>query len=806
MSKQAERKPLIVILLTFVLLGTTYSIVVPPFEASDELWHYPMVKHIADTWSLPVQDPANVGPWRQEGSQPPLYYILSALATSWIDTSDMPEVRHLNPHVDNGIATPDGNVNLVVHQATREAFPWQGTVLAVHVARFLSIAMATLGVAMTYFVVQEALPGRPALALGATAIHAFTPMVIFIAGSVNNDNLVVPLSSLALLMLLRLLRPSATESETMSRRTIVRYLLLGAVLGLAALTKASSLALTLLTALVVTTRAVRRYGDSPVEGRKEFIVGGLATLIPLLAISGWWYLRNLRLYGDLTGLNAFIQVLGKREISADLAQLWRERYSFLAGYWGNFGGLNVPMSPWIYGVLNGSLVAAGLGLMMITARCFLFTAGLPAATPKRGLKSLLWRKDTPEAGPGSAHAPIPASFNLKLVICLLWGLGVVIPWIQWARVTWSSQGRLIFAALPVWSMLLAIGLSAWLPRRLSLGPRADVSPLVILLALFLLGLSVAAPFVWIRPAYAPPDPLSDAQVKDIPRRTHVDFGNTMRLLGYDLETKATEPGGQVAVTLFWEAIAPTEQDHTVFVHLLDEHELVIAQRDTFPGLGLLSTTWLDPGRRWADQYVIPLPATAYAPNQAEMEVGLFKTRTGERLTGIDASEEPVIHENGQEDDKVRFGQVSIKAQPGDIPNPIAVNFGDRMLLTGYDLSQRVVQPSETITLTLHWEALQAMENNYTISAQLIDDSQRKAAQHDSWPLDGAAPTAAWQPGEAMTDTIPLVTFPDAAAGPYDVRIAVYLHQEGKIKHLPVTPPGGRMQASHVTLTQVRVTP
>ncbi|MCA9938899.1 MAG: hypothetical protein KC418_09665, partial [Anaerolineales bacterium] len=63
---------------------------------------------------LPVQDPQNVGPWKQEASQPPLYYYLGAALTFWIDTGDMPQVRWLNPHVDNGVITADGNINLAV--------------------------------------------------------------------------------------------------------------------------------------------------------------------------------------------------------------------------------------------------------------------------------------------------------------------------------------------------------------------------------------------------------------------------------------------------------------------------------------------------------------------------------------------------------------------------------------------------------------------------------------------------------------------------------------------------------------------
>lgn len=772
MTERTRRTLLLAILALFVLLSTTYSLVVPPFEASDELWHYPMVKYIADNWSLPVQNSADVGPWRQEGSQPPLYYILGALTTSWIDTSDMHQVRHLNPHVDNGIATPDGNVNLVVHQPEREDFPWEGTVLAIHVVRFLSVLMATAGVYLTYLIVRAVLPGKPALVLGATAIHAFTPMVIFIAGSVNNDNLVVPISSLALLMLLRLLQ----RQNLPLRRAIGRYVLLGVVLGLAALTKASSLALTVLTALVVTVRAVRRHfrplQDRSSAGWKEFIAGGLATLLPLVAVAGWWYLRNLRLYGDLTGLNAFIEILGKRDVPASLSQLWRERYSFLAGYWGNFGGLNIPMSAWVYRVLNGVAVIAGLGLVVGFIRA-------------RIQNIRIWRSKR------SMEDPQFQMWVSGFALCILWALGVLLPWIQWARVTWSSQGRLVFAALPVWSMLLALGLGAWLPshwRHWVIGA----------FALFLLGLSAVAPFTWIRPAYERPEPLTKAQLEGIPDRTRIDFDNAVRLLGHDLETSTTKPGEEVAVTLYWEALTPTEEDYVVFTHLLGEHELVVAQRDTLPGLGLLSTTHLEPGFRWADRYVLSLPPTAYAPNEAQIEVGLFSARTGQRLSVIGSDGELL-------GDNVRFGQIDIMPLPGAPPNPVSINFGDRMLLTGYDLSERAVRPDETVTLTLRWHALRPMEKNYTVSAQLIDEAQRKAAQHDSPPLEGAAPTTTWKSDQTIVDEVPLTISQDAA-GPYDVRIAVYVHEQGAISHLPVTPPGGQMQANHVKLTQVRVTP
>ena len=811
------RVVLLLILILFTALGAIYSVVVPPFEASDELWHYPMVQYIADHWALPVQDPANVGPWRQEGSQPPLYYALAAAATFWIDTSDMEPVRHLNPHVDNGVATPDGNINLVVHRPTQERFPWRGTALAVHLVRLLSVLMGTAAVYLTYLIVREILPDEPALALGAAAIHAFTPMFVFISGAVNNDNLVVPLSSLALLMLLRLAdrvppsrklgafgkveswEPSGhlPESWELSGRSKAGSLRegpavppsrklgafgkVGFVLGLAALTKTSSLALTVLTACVVVVRAVRR------RSWAEFFIGGLATLGPLLAVAGWWYLRNLRLYGDLTGFNAFFVILGTRDVPAGLAQLWRERYSFLAGYWGNFGGLNVPMPAWVYAVLNGILVVAGLGLIVGFVRSQIANRTSP---PSRKLgafgKVESWE---PSGRSGNLQSPF-SILHLPYALCLLWGLGVFVPWLWWARITWSSQGRLIFTALPVWSLLLVLGLAGWLPRRW--GRWA-----VAALALFLLALAVAAPWAWIAPAYALPERLTDAQVVAIPQRLEADFGGLMRLQGYDLEAETTGPGEQVAVTLYWEALAPADRETTIFVHLLGEGELLVAQRDTLPGLGRLSTTWLEPGFRWADRYVLQVPETAYAPDTAQIEIGLYDATSGMR--------HQATAPDGQSlGDNVRFGRVEVRPLPGDIPNPVAVNFGDRMALVGYDLSGRVVRPGDAITLTLVWQGLRRMNVNYTVSAQLVDAGQRKAAQQDGWPLNGAAPTTAWQPGQVLADPYRLAVFQDAPPGVYDVRVAVYVLEDGQIVHLSVIPEGGRMLSDHQVLTRVRV--
>ena len=182
---RAERRLLALILALFVLLGFSYALITPAFEASDELWHYPMVRHLADGNPLPVQvfDPALAGPWNQEASQPPLYYYLAAALTFWIDTSDMEQVRWLNPHVDNGVITPDGNTNLAVHAPSSgdhdpAADPWAGTLLAIRVVRLFSVLLGAATVYLTYRIAREVAPARPDVALLAAAFNAFLPMFL----------------------------------------------------------------------------------------------------------------------------------------------------------------------------------------------------------------------------------------------------------------------------------------------------------------------------------------------------------------------------------------------------------------------------------------------------------------------------------------------------------------------------------------------------------------------------------------------------------------------------------------------------
>ncbi|MBL8161662.1 MAG: glycosyltransferase family 39 protein, partial [Anaerolineae bacterium] len=416
-----QRRILFAILAAYTLLGVTYSIITPLFEASDELWHYPMVKYLADnSLQLPPQDPANPGPWRQEGSQPPLYYMLAAVLTAGIDTSDMESVRRINPHADIGIVRPDGNANMMVHRAEAEAFPWRGTVLAAQITRLFSVALGLGTVLVTFWLGREIFPEWTLVALGAAALNAFLPMFLFISGSVNNDNLSNLLGNLLTLQIVRLLKSQPHWRQ---------YVGIGIVAGAGLLAKLNIGFLIPLVALALLIVSWRRRDWRPL------VIGGVVSGTLTIAIAGWWYWHNYQLYGDPSGINRFLEMVGRRAIPANAAQLWSERHSFTQAYWGFFGGVNVALPEIVYLIFN---IIGGAAL--VSAVIFI--------------------------GKTAVRREWPLEHWLPAAVTILWPIITFVSFLRWTAETPASQGRLVFGALSSISLWMAVGLAWWLPTRL----------------------------------------------------------------------------------------------------------------------------------------------------------------------------------------------------------------------------------------------------------------------------------------------------------------------------------------------------
>ena len=123
----------------FVLLAGLYSIVVPPFETPDEIWHYAFIQHLASGKGLPVSQPNTPALWRQQGVQAPGYYLAAAALTAAISQDDFPAIYgRANPHAAIGQPDATTNRNYLIHHAD-EGWPWRGSILALHLARFFSV-------------------------------------------------------------------------------------------------------------------------------------------------------------------------------------------------------------------------------------------------------------------------------------------------------------------------------------------------------------------------------------------------------------------------------------------------------------------------------------------------------------------------------------------------------------------------------------------------------------------------------------------------------------------------------------------
>ena len=184
-----------------------YIYAAPHFEASDSIAHVGMIKWIADhDGALPVQSADHSQLYRQQASQPPLYYIMMAAIWTALDTSDFDEFFRLTPFAIVGDPMRLGNRNRIFYRQPYPPNLHQGTSLTLYVIRLVTLGMGTVTVAAVYQSARMIVPRPVGFAVLASALTAFNPQFIFISASVSNDNLVTMLAALITWQLLAMLR------------------------------------------------------------------------------------------------------------------------------------------------------------------------------------------------------------------------------------------------------------------------------------------------------------------------------------------------------------------------------------------------------------------------------------------------------------------------------------------------------------------------------------------------------------------------------------------------------------------------
>ncbi len=690
--KLAWRVAAVLVALASAALIAAYSVVVPAFEAPDEPGHFRYVHILASGAGLPVQGQA--GDYDPEFSQPPLYYGLQALVAKLIsgEGAPVPDFAHNNPYQN---ATASGNVNLYSHPAG-EGFPWSGQVLQLHAMRLVNLLFAAVALAATYGIGRE-LRLSPGLALAASATLGLLPQFDFIAGALNADNAITAASALALYLFLHGLgRPPGTRAGV----------LLGLAAAAAMLSKLSGLAVLLFAVGFLLWRAWR-------ERKPGFVAQAAVCSAVALTLGGWWYIRNLALYGDVLGWRPMLTAIGAmlrprtlNPFEATAVLLQRAPTAV-----GVFGWNNLRLPTGVY--LGVAVVAAAAVLGLLLAR-----AGAPAE-------------------PGLAGG------RLQLVLLLVWTGLFAASLIRWVEVNAdAAQWRLLFPAFPALAVLLIVGLSRLARTLAMLAPVA------------MAGLSAACLLFVVRPAYLP----EPAYRGPIQHQLNARFGDHLELAGYDDPLpREPRPGEPVALTLYWRALQPMDLDNIVDLVALDAMGQPAFKESTWPQDGRAPTSTWQLGQIVHDRHVLR-GTPRLAPGAYTFFLDVFQPLDGAPRLPLGAG-----------GTTLNLGRVLVPPpQAGVTPSP-AANFGGRLALLEFSYNSAV---DEQAQVTIDWQVIGPLERDYTVFVHLLDTAGKLVSQSDSQPDGGRFPTSLLPAGLRVQDrhSLPVNGLPE---GRYQLEIGVY---------------------------------
>ena len=446
-------------------------------------------------------------------------------------------------------------------------------------------------------------------------------------------------------------------------------------------------------------------------------------------------------------------------VPANAAQLWAERNSFLQAYWGFFGGVNVPLADWAYVVFN--LIG---GLSLLIGLVYLIVAGV------RRVK--------------------PARWWWPVAVTLVWMVLTFIAYLRWTAITPASQGRLVFGALSSISVWMAVGL-CWPLRRWGRPYLASGA------VGYFAAVSLLTPFVLINPIYSPLPPPEQTVETDVIFRP-VDGDGAVMLTGAAVQSEAVQPDEYVFADMNWQLETELDRNWSLFVHLETPEGVIIAQRDMYPGRGLLATSDMTAGRAWQNPVAVDVPRGAYASGELNVMVGWYHLPTGERMQLPDGGE------------RVHIGTVTVEPRESelDVPNPLSVSFDDRIEMVGYEYSTLTPAAGEDMQVTLYWRALEPMETDYVVFVHVIDPATWSiVGTSDAQPANWTRPTTTWEVGEIIEDTHTFTINDDAPAMPYEVEVGIYSQQpDGTLQRLRVFAENGGMPNDYIYLSRVRVMP
>ena len=564
------------ILRLYVALALAYSLLLPLGEAPDEPGHYNYARIVA------VEQRGPRGEEEHEAFQPPLYYWLAAPLAGLGDPTLLPLKANADFTLD-----PGGPANLLLHTRD-EAFPYDGWALGWHLVRLLSLLCGALTVWGVHHLARFWAPGRRHVSVAATALFVLPPQFTLLHGAASNDTLALAIGTFLLL------EAALIAAGHLSYK---RLALVGLLWGLAILAKASMLAAGPGVAAAVLFGRLSRDGHRRwlLAWRDLALVGAVAA-----GVSGWWFARNVALYGDPLGWRLIFVINEARTEEVNwLRQIW----GLWRSYWLSYIGMSLPR--WLYLVL---LMPLGLALL-----------GVARSTQA-------WR---------SKARPRPLA-----VVVAVQGLAFLLSWGRWTlAVAGTDQARLLYPGLVAVAPALAVGILTWAVSRsrgksgCRFSSEREAAWLVVAL---MVGLNLYALTSRVLPVFAPPERMRLADVPGIGER--VDFGGRAELLAYDLPLSVTA-GETLLVRTWWSALGTIEDDIWLTLRMVSGDGKVPVWKRGSPSAGRDSTDRWPAGVAVLGEHKLRLPPDLL-PGTYTLEAGLQVFGQESWLLAAAGSEEP----------------------------------------------------------------------------------------------------------------------------------------------------------------------
>jgi 4-amino-4-deoxy-L-arabinose transferase-like glycosyltransferase len=403
--------------------------VIQPLDAPDEPAHLEAIMQV-----------------RKEHKLPEAHFVLGSRVGEIIGSPSDPETRAYIlrrrsklPVNDEYVALPYKSVQPPLYYVAAGLVaqlvpPNPRTVL--YVGRLVAVLFGAASVYFCWLAIRELVPCAPTWAIASAGTVALLPEFCFTNAHAANDSAVNLAATAAFYVWIRGLRHPEFDRRLFGA---------GAMLGLAFLCKLTAAVLIPGLALVIVFRTFqvrpRALGWSNWLKRALSMVAGAA--IGAALVCGWWFIRNVFIYGEPSGTSAEVRLVTGNFVKADFADPRTAnnllRYT-LESFWGRFGWNDITLQQQVYHFCN----TAALLLICLSA-----LAGI-------GLFGLwLTRRQAPDVATWQG-----------LLIFLAVGLTLFVGYIQYnAKIAYQPQARYFFILLLPGALLLTGGVYAFAARR-----------------------------------------------------------------------------------------------------------------------------------------------------------------------------------------------------------------------------------------------------------------------------------------------------------------------------------------------------